>query len=1430
MTQEETRELTDFEVLTHTPFSMFVPPESPQFRREGALRQAYDPAPKPLSWWGKLGSAIRYETVAGEAAADWWGPRFTPNPSFILTDDLMTKYAGDIPEEIRERIKTAEPESFLEFLHEVGDVKIALKNRKALFEGGAIGMVEGFAAILLASGGEAAALSAAAIAAGAATGGPVGAFLAGKTTAAARFKRIKAAATMMGVSLVIDVPLETARQELDKSLTRTDLLIALGATGVLSGGLGAAFPGLAGIRGALNTSITDSVKEEAAEFALKTGNKEAAEALTPPMPTARIISDVEVLESVTTLKGKALKAEADRLKIPGRGRMKANELRAEIASARRAELPGEEEAANMAKAAIEKGETAKSLQKIARSFGVHPRANATKAEISKLIIKEVRKMARTGTRAVPKIPKFSSAVRRGLRSQAQTKTVGGTKYKLIFASDLEKALWRLGGSIKDAQLKKELIEVLEKEGIKDPETLGQLLREASDEQIKSGEGIVKGTLEVDASKMMGKPLGKQIEEPVEIRFDPDTDGVVIVPKSKATERADNRVYEEDGPHEFADAPENIVVIDGREASRGPALPGIGLLETEDYAEIARIALQEARRHVGSPGIGTRERMARLLEGSNKLPLGPLGRWINNAFTPSHVVISGMKAKDPIFYVFNDILFPGPRRSGRNAYSIVQGNVDRIMGEMQSGTSGARRMWVEQGGVDADFNNTVVRALTAGEDPADEALAQAVNSIRLATEKILRHLQKNGLIREDIPDSRTWFKRVYSTPSFASVAARFSTEDEAKEALTDFFFKSIKSKAAKDDKNILPGVARESAKRIVSFGLDPQAHRSHNATVSHISTIREQIKAELLDSYGIKGNQKEISRIDEHVEEVIEAIVESGSTDPHLKGFQKSRINLDENYEEAIGGVRTHIDEFFNRDIDNVLQKYAHVAFGSVEIRKVMRLLGKEYENMPLAEVATKMSKLVEGPSETFAHEYFTLGLRRISGTDLWESSEETIRNVVAVQSFAQGLVGQVLGLAQLPELANVSLRPGVRNSMAAFPSLRTLGRTFSMGITKEKNLRGLDGRLLDKVASEFETHFGCGNDVMRKNHIYRRLDDMGLDTELKGAWKFLDMGRMVSLLHPLGLLPMDTFMRRWGTAGYFQKFVNEAYRLKNGQPILQKSFWTDGKQRFMELGLSEDEAVRVFKALGTPDVVEVRKGLLGNYKVLDVDLNRLSAHDQHAYDLLVMAIRRGVDRDVQRQGVSEMPLWMNRGPWVKAFTQYRVFMMASRAKQLAAGMARGDAREALNMAGSVFFGGVGYTLLTYGRALSRPAEERGKYMAEYLTFENMWKSGIMRSSYASFFPAIIDSALTYTGQQAYFGPNMRSTGLGVDLITGTVPFGLAKAVGGVLKETGSNIFTDDEVTNKDIRDALRLAWFTRIPFVQQGIDTLVNQSPLRQKD
>ena len=1352
-----------------------------------------------------------------------------------MTDELIEEFASDFIPEVQERIRSSST-SMPGFLHEVDDVRRANKRREAMFSGGTYDFLTGLAATIVGSGSEAVLATIGAGMVGTALGGPMGTLTAAGGTAANKFKRItgiinsvnkglkagtrgRAMANAALVTGAVDVPLELLRYEFDKSLTRTDLLIAVGASAVLGGGLAAWKPGL--YTKMNNEMIEDSVREETEAVARSAGMDDVADELKPKSQSAIIISDDSILDDLIEMSPTDVRAEASRRGIATRTKgghfRKTDDMRQDIIDARRSEAPNEQAAVRQMERNLEGVDGVAALKKRAREAGVDPiklKKGMKAPAIKKLIMDAVKKSVRTGRlQAVKKVNLGSRLIGR----QARTST-GGVSRAIDFETSVEKGLFRLGGRIKNAEVREELITALKELGIEDPVALGKELRKAVQNKVRDM-GAVEGNVRVNSEELLGKPVIPRNSE--RLRMDIDED-LFQTPAVKPAKTSKETPGEE--PHPVADAPETIMVQGGKETSRGP-------MPTSD-GDVIDLAAEELGDEVLTKGAGTTA--ARVTE-RTKIP----GlTWVSDLLSSSSSILRGMKS--PLVRKFATVFAENALSGGKNLETIVMTNRTRVMTKMYGPVKAAEKKAVEAGLDPKEWNRTVTRRLTAsdnidktdgvlkeasglndaellsmgihGNAQIDEAVGEAVKSIQNFNKSLAKYASANGLLPDmKVLNPSTYFRRVYSHTKFAE----FEKDD-----VINFFTESILKKNPKMEMN----KAVVLAERIVSFGVDPSAHRSLRDTQKFIDGIKDDL---VLPKSG-KSKKDQLNLSDEDVDDIIDTITQELSGEPHLTGFSKRRIDLDENHVGEINGQTVHIDEFFDRNILKTTSHHSHVVLGAVEMRKGMeQVFGKVLTGGSARGKLIAAAK-ASGDDEEFVAQAFDMFYKRILGRKLYETSPKFTKFVLGVQSFAAGTMGQLLGVAQLPEIASVMMRTGLTNALTAFPGLKTLTNTMLMGVRKEAGVRGSDGRLLDKVMAELETFVGCGSDFLIDDHLLRRLDDMGIDDNIyRGALgKFLEVGRNVSLLNPLGIMPMDTFLRRWSTKAHFQNFVNEAYKLKNGSPALVDNWWRKGRTRFKQLGLDDAEIDRVMDALADPSVVKVKQGVFGKYKVMDIDFTKVK--DQGAYDRLALAMRRAVDGTVQRQSIGEMPLWMSSSPLAKLFTQYRVFMVASRGKQLAAGMARGDVSEAVNLVGSMGLGYLGYLALTYGRSLNVSADERENYLAEKLSVENSWKSAIMRSAYSSILPMIIDSAGNLVGKPV-FSSSGRTTGQDVGLLMGTVPMSMVKQLSGTAKEILS-ITTGDPLSKKDLRDATRLNWMTQIPGINQTTNYLISETNLPETD
>ena len=177
-------------------------------------------------------------------------------------------------------------------------------------------------------------------------------------------------------------------------------------------------------------------------------------------------------------------------------------------------------------------------------------------------------------------------------------------------------------------------------------------------------------------------------------------------------------------------------------------------------------------------------------------------------------------------------------------------------------------------------------------------------------------------------------------------------------------------------------------------------------------------------------------------------------------------------------------------------------------------------------------------------------------------------------------------------------------------------------------------------------------------------------------------------------------------------------------------------------------------------------------------------------------------------------------------------MLASKSKQMAQGIARGDMREAVNVVGSAGLGIIAYQLQTYYRSAGMSGYERTKYLKDKFEEENMIKAGVLKGSYSNIFPMLIDSAAWLYGGEPVFDPSMRTTGLGIDPLRGSVPYSILYGkMWPAVRETTGELFRGDKLSEADMRNVQSLIWAAKIPGIDQLINSqFINKLGLQEKD
>lgn len=820
-------------------------------------------------------------------------------------------------------------------------------------------------------------------------------------------------------------------------------------------------------------------------------------------------------------------------------------------------------------------------------------------------------------------------------------------------------------------------------------------------------------------------------------------------------------------------------------------------------------------------VGFRSWLANKVDRFGKIPGLSLIPWVGDffysAFTP--VVYRFLNSKSDKVRRVAAIFFDDPRGHGQSSVmAIARVNFERITGALQEQLAIAGEAARRQGRKLMDRD--IIRMARSGKE-FDGPEGIAVNAMRDFYKKIIRYAKEEGLPVDNIPDDISYVTRAWNPSKFRAVVEKLGGGEQGRQKITNFLARSILAKNSGNTAKLTEKQAQAVAKRITDFLNNPEAKRSFNNSVTSLDSLKKQLVEELQD---IQDDAlAEAGGVVGLAEDLIGIIARNHTDSPNLS-FGRSRINLDELFSETIDGIDIHIDDLMDMDINLLTRRYAHQAIGAVSARKGISQLFDGDENKTMIDVKKLIRESAQDAGDSakeidMYERMVDVAYKTLTGQRVYN---QTIMKIAQANNmFAQATLGMTMGFAQIPEMANIVCRSGFRAAFTQF-NLRDFITTFGMGFRKNRMKSEVD-----ELSSCIETFTGIAGDHSRGDHFMRRMDDIGFDdTEFTSTaiGKVFDTGRLVSVLNPLGVMPMDMMMRRWASRASFQHFMNTAFSVgDDGRVALKRSWWRNSKERFAQLGMNENDVNRIVKVLRNPEYVKYQKGMFGRYKVKSFDFSKVK--DQEIVDKFVMALRRSTDSMVQRQTFSEMPAWMN-SEFGKLFSQFRVFAVVAKSKQLAAGLARADAYELANVVGGAGLATLGYVMQTYYRSLGQ-ADPEQYWKDKTGDNEKLIKSAIMRSGYSTIFPSLIDLAAKQTTGHGFFDSSGRTTGQAVDPMEGSTLYSNYSKIKELTSSTLAAVFQDRQFTQRDWQHLQGLVWAAKIPALDQLINTqLISKAPI----
>ena len=1402
------------------------------------------------------------------------------DPDFVVTPQLIEMYASDLSETTQENLLNptifqSEFKNFAEFLDAVSDARTAEKTRADIFAN--VGGFGGFSAMVLANAPETVGLSLLTAALFASpVEGPAGEVAAGGALlarlrklekafdAAVKSNRARVAAKTALTSLAADVPLEILRSRMDRTMGYREFAIAIAASGGLSGTVAGVKPQWFNpeMRAALRKAAEDEALEAIADAAGESGKALSKEL------GIKARSEAKRLTAVRDLRLKMQKAfeETDRILADegmdglrqvaeGLGVKVARELDADQA------LKETKTALRNRIRGMKSAEGRIQLEQLAKKYNVSittgnvPRLTAKGlTRFPKKPLAQLRKeVEEAAMRALDAAPPGPMSVKKTMTElKREVKAAGAAKLRdesLALTRGVEDATdnqvrRQVSRNIQDITDESELKGIAGRLGVFDDaarDALGKIkpTRKNPNARIKALKSLIINAevKKFRSSVKDGAGATVDIDDDILNPFRYKTYGDDLTPEMRARIEARKK---------------------GSLKEREDALDKIAGAGEHSQSDLVDMVTRQAG-ELEEPGI--RRYLSKMIDGEVKGE-NLVSSIFAFLFSPT---ATRLRATGKAVHKTASLLFF--ESTGTGGANMVS-NTRRLQQVYRlKVVDSARKSYIlaRKAGVKVDETDIVLKykQLAAGKITRD-ALADHekvfIDGLQDFFDSLRKYGNKNGIFgRELATTPQGYFHRIWKPATISP----YLVEGKAPEELISFFEKAILAHPDARTNGMQTVVkfadgsktkARIAGERILSYMRDSETHRSKKAMDKWVSGNR----SELIDKLRKTGMSQ--SDAENAADDVI-GVVTDNMNDPAVSAG-RARIHMDETYEGQLlnqntGQMETvNMMQFTNNNIAEVTGVYAQRLIGAGEMRKSLRAfyqihrtefdeadLMKGSDDTPTFEAVKKLLKSqaksqgnVGEVTHSFIDTAMDLTYRSTLGLPMYTdfaSGPKTLRFLTRAQAYGQATLGMKLGMAQYPEFANVVMRTGLRASMQHFRM-----RDVFDALTVWKK-----GKEMEPVLNQLATHIGSGFDYELGETILRRLDDLGIDQKTAGTSTFtrgldsvLDAGRNLSLLNPLGIIPMDTFLRRWAMKSHFQWFVDQAYKAnKNGSVDFRTGFWRNSKQRWRELGLDEPMVERINKELLRPEVVKTKPAILGQHKVVSLDLDAME--DIGAYDALILAIRRQSDSAIQRQSVGEMPLWFQTNPLFRTIMQFRIFSFTAKGKQAAAGMLRGDMTEAVNVVGSMGLGTLSYVALTHARAMAIPEYEREAYLEERLSTENLIKSSIVRASYFSVLPMLIDAgtglvdAVAGTDYGPVFNKDTRTSDtLGLDPVRGSVAWSSGITIADALLGASSVFNPNNPMSKKDWRAIQKASVFGRFPVIDEMIGNTISNANIPETD
>ncbi|SKB50743.1 hypothetical protein [Luteibacter sp. 22Crub2.1] len=688
---------------------------------------------------------------------------------------------------------------------------------------------------------------------------------------------------------------------------------------------------------------------------------------------------------------------------------------------------------------------------------------------------------------------------------------------------------------------------------------------------------------------------------------------------------------------------------------------------------------------------------------------------------------------------------------------------------------------------AEFMEEAGRAMR---DPGRKVSAEAsqiAQHVNESTTAMWKHLHEAGVegFEESNPPHKNWLPRVHSAKGFISLLQEKALrwDDVVGKLVKPAMRKAWEAKGVNFDEDTLNEVAEAWARR----GYD-KATQAKTANPGGAYNARDVDTIEQLLTDAGQTSSKARALV-----EKLRAKQDETALLPHAK----RRIDMDESYStdltDEFGNVhKVSISDLLENNVDKLTGDYIREMSGWAALKS------KTGVGTPrrLAEYKAFLNQESVRSGGGDISRKLDITLNSILGHSTEDQPHAALSRasrVIRSQNYLTTMLQ--VGYSMIEGLGTTMGAAGFRNTLKAVPGSRAMLRRMKTGELDLEEARWLE----DIIAP--------GTDYIR-NQPYLRIDDgVYYGTGSTGVGRAVDAlenaqaygKRAASILS--GMAPIQTYLQRLAGRAVAARTIELANKVKLSEAEVF---------RLRNDGMTEASQKALFARLqGKTKIDQIAK-----------DWDKWSPDERAAYSAYMWRVTH---RAVTEGDVSDTAQIMHSSIG-KIFWQFRTFMTSSYERSLLNGLHMRDWQTAKMWSGSTFFAGVGMAARNYINTVGDP-ELRQKLLDP----AELGKQAFQQASYSSIIPFMVDTVARdlharklLGGKDEGFFESGRSTGLDAG-VAGIPTLSTVKSLYALAGLPGKA--ASGSVTQKDVRDVMKLVWFNNMTGVRNGLSQFYKMFP-----